>query len=155
MKKWLALLLVLCMAFSFAACTDLGYEESYTEENTETVLDIDGSYTTKEDVALYIYTYGELPDNYLTKNEARSLGWEGGSVEDYAGDGTAIGGDKFGNKEGNLPTVSGRQYYECDIDTVGSSKRGAQRIVYSNDGLIFVTYDHYATFYEIDTEGVL
>ena len=145
MKKWLALLLILCMAFSFAACTDAGYEESYYEETTETALDIDGSYTTKEDVALYIYTYGELPCNFMTKNEARDLGWEGGSLEPYA-PGMCIGGDYFGNFEGNLPDAEGREYTECDINTMGADSRGAERIVFSNDGLIYYTDDHYETF---------
>ncbi|MCI5801214.1 MAG: hypothetical protein MR014_03355 [Oscillospiraceae bacterium] len=27
--------------------------------------------------------------------------------------------------------------------------RGTDRILFFNDGLIFVTYDHYLTFYEI------
>lgn len=120
-----------------------GYDEPAVEVLP---IDEDGTYNSVEDVGLYLYTYGELPANYLTKDEARDLGWGGGSVEDYAGDGAAIGGDKFGNKEGNLPKVSGRQYYECDIDTVGSSKRGAKRIVYSNDGLIYYTEDHYEHF---------
>lgn len=109
-------------------------------------IDEDGTYNSVEDVSLYLYTYGELPDNYITKNDAQDLGWTGGSVEDYAGDGYAIGGDRFGNKEGLLPTVQGRTYYECDIDTVGDDTRGAERIVYSNDGLIYYTADHYAHF---------
>lgn len=109
-------------------------------------IDEDGTYNSAEDVSLYLYTYGELPDNYITKDDARDLGWTGGSVEDYAGDGCAIGGDRFGNREGLLPTVQGRTYYECDIDTVGGDTRGAERIVYSNDGLIYYTADHYEHF---------
>ena len=105
----------------------------------------DGSYTTKEDVALYIYLYGGLPDNFITKKEAEALGWEGGSVERYA-PGKCIGGDKFGNREGLLPKAGGRQYYECDIDTLGANSRGAKRIVFSNDGLIYYTDDHYESF---------
>lgn len=119
--------------------------EEPTEAPTEELLDRDGSYTSKEDVALYLYLYGELPDNFITKNEAGALGWEGGSVERYA-PGKCIGGDKFGNREGLLPKASGRQYYECDIDTLGANSRGAKRIVFSNDGLIYYTDDHYETF---------
>ena len=111
----------------------------------EPVIDEDGWYYSKEDVALYIYTYGKLPENFITKNEARDLGWEGGSVERYK-DGAAIGGDKFGNYEGLLPKKSGRKYYECDIDTNGKSSRGAKRIIFSNDGLIYYTGDHYESF---------
>lgn len=112
---------------------------------TEAVLEKDGSYTTKEDVSLYLYTYGELPQNFITKKEAQALGWSGGSLEPYA-PGKCIGGSYFGNYEGNLPSKNGREYHECDIDTLGKSSRGAKRIVYSNDGLIFYTGDHYKTF---------
>ena len=105
----------------------------------------DGFYTTKEDVALYIYTYGRLPDNFITKKEAESLGWKSGGLDDYAY-GYCIGGNRFGNYEGLLPEKDGRKYTECDIDTMHASKRGAKRIVFSNDGLIYYTDDHYESF---------
>lgn len=108
-------------------------------------LDVDGSYTSKEDVALYLVTYGELPQNFITKNEARKLGWPGGDLRPYA-PGKCIGGSSFGNYEGQLPEADGRRYYECDIDTLDASKRGAKRLIYSNDGLIYYTGDHYETF---------
>ncbi len=124
--------------------------ESYpTDENVTGEADpIDwdeGGYTTKEEVAWYIHTYGCLPDNFMTKAEARDLGWEGGSLEPYA-EGMCIGGDRFGNYEGLLPEKEGRWYTECDIDTLGKSSRGAKRIVFSNDGLIYYTDDHYESF---------
>lgn len=110
----------------------------------EPYLDPDGSYTTKEDVALYIHLYGRLPDNFITKSQAKKLGWKSGSLERYA-PGKCIGGDRFGNREGLLPY--GHTYYECDIDTLGSySGRGAKRIVFSTDGLIYYTGDHYQSF---------
>lgn len=105
----------------------------------------DGSYTTRDDVALYLHLYGHLPDNFITKREAEKLGWSGGSLEPYA-PGCCIGGDRFGNYEGNLPKADGRTYKECDIDTLGAKSRGAKRIVFSNDGLIYYTEDHYNTF---------
>ncbi|MDD4104313.1 MAG: ribonuclease domain-containing protein [Eubacteriales bacterium] len=105
----------------------------------------DGTYTTKEDVAAYLHTYGELPGNFITKDEARALGWQGGGLIDIAPD-SAIGGDRFGNYEELLPIEAGRIYYECDIDTLNAVSRGAKRIVYSNDGLIFYTDDHYESF---------
>lgn len=122
---------------------DTGYDQP---EEILSPIDEDGTYNSVEDVSLYLYTYGCLPSNYITKNDARDLGWSGGSVEDYAGEGYAIGGDKFGNREGLLPKADGRQYYECDIDTVGGDERGTKRIVWSNDGLIYYTPDHYKTF---------
>ena len=105
----------------------------------------DGVYTNKEDVALYIHTYGRLPDNFITKKEAEALGWPGGSLEPYA-PGMCIGGSYFGNYEGLLPEKEGRSYTECDIDTLGASSRGAKRLVFSNDGLIYYTEDHYESF---------
>ena len=99
-------------------------------------------------VVLYLDTYDELPPNYITKSEARALGWEGGSVEDYLA-GAAIGGDSFGNREGLLPKAAGRSYTECDIDTDGYGSRGARRLVFSNDGLYFYTSDHYEHFSEV------
>lgn len=117
--------------------------EETTEAATQPGLDRDGSYTTKEDVALYIHLYGSLPDNFITKSEARALGWKGGSLEKYA-PGKCIGGDRFYNREGLLP--AGHTYYECDINTLGSSSRGAKRIVFSSDGLIYYTGDHYNSF---------
>lgn len=116
-----------------------------TTAPAEQKLDKNGTYTSKEDVALYIHQYGELPQNFITKAEAQKLGWTGGSLEKYA-PGKCIGGDNFGNYEGLLPKKSGRKYTECDIDTLGASSRGAKRIVFSNDGLIYYTDDHYATF---------
>ncbi len=118
---------------------------SETKPEAAPTIDENGAYTTKEDVALYIYTYGRLPDNFITKQEAEALGWEGGSLEPYA-EGMCIGGNQFGNYEGLLPKKSGRTYTECDIDTMGAKTRGAKRIVFSNDGLIYYTDDHYESF---------
>ena len=116
-----------------------------TTENDGTVIDEDGTYDSKDDVALYIETYGHLPSNYITKKEAQALGWEGGSLEPYA-PGKCIGGTHFGNYEGLLPEADGREYTECDINTLGKDSRGAERIVFSNDGLIYYTGDHYQSF---------
>lgn len=158
MKKLLALLTALVMLLSMGACGDesasigiIGGADGPTAifvtgpDDGNDLLDEDGWYYSAEDVSLYLYLYGCLPSNFLTKNEARELGWDGGSVEDYA-PGYAIGGDRFGNREGLLPKADGRQYYECDIDTNGADSRGAKRIVYSNDGLIYYTDDHYESF---------
>jgi guanyl-specific ribonuclease Sa len=121
--------------------------EEPTVEVDEPIVSIDenGTYTSRDDVALYINTYGKLPSNFITKKEAKKLGWEGGSLEEYA-PGKSIGGDYFGNYEELLPEKKGREYHECDIDTKGKKKRGAKRIIYSNDGLIYYTDDHYKTF---------
>lgn len=106
----------------------------------------DGNYTGIYDVAEYIHIYGKLPGNYITKNEARKLGWESEKgnlweVTEYK----SIGGDKFGNREGLLPKAGNRNWYECDINYNGGF-RGAERIVFSNDGLIYYTENHYESF---------
>lgn len=121
-----------------------------SETQTGAKIDENGEYTSKEDVALYIFTYGKLPANFITKSQAESLGWEGGPLWDYA-PGKSIGGDVFGNREGLLPKKSGRTWYECDIDYKGES-RGAKRIVFSNDGLVYYTDDHYESFTQITRE---
>ena len=111
----------------------------------EALPDEDGSYTTREDVLAYLIAYGHLPSNFITKNDARAAGWEGGSLEPYC-PGKCIGGDRFGNREGLLPTARGRTWTECDINTLGKKSRGAERMVFSNDGLIYYTGDHYESF---------
>lgn len=108
-------------------------------------LDEHAAYTTRDDVALYIHLYSRLPENFITKKQAQELGWNGGSLEPYAA-GCCIGGDRFGNYEGLLPAEDGRVFTECDIDTLGADSRGAKRIVFSNDGLIYYTDDHYKSF---------
>lgn len=109
----------------------------------------DGSYTSKEEVAVYIHTYGHLPSNYITKNEAKELGWVSneGNLDEVA-PGKSIGGDRFGNYDKMLPVEEGRTYYECDIDFDGGY-RNDKRIIYSDDGLIFYTGDHYETFEQL------
>ena len=154
----LIILLILAVVFSTPANEETG-SDPLPSETSSAILeqdptdipaksdlpDPDGSYTNQEDVALFIHVYDRLPNNFITKEEARKLGWNGGGLESYA-PGMCIGGDRFGNYEGLLPSASGRQYYECDIDTLGAESRGAKRIVFSNDGLVYYTGDHYNTF---------
>ena len=116
-----------------------------SDKSSPAALDEGGEYTSAEDVALYLHLYAHLPRNFIAKKDARALGWNGGGLDDYA-DGKCIGGDRFGNYEGLLPDAPGREYHECDIDTLHAASRGAKRIVYSNDGLIYYTEDHYESF---------
>ena len=111
-------------------------------------LDENGSYTTKEDLALYIHTYGHLPKNFITKKDAEKAGWSGGSLEKVL-PGMCIGGDYFGNYEGLLPKAKGRKWTECDVNTLGAKSRGGERIVFSNDGLIYYSPDHYDSFEQL------
>ena len=108
-----------------------------------------GNYTSKDEVALYIHLYGHLPSNYISKRKAEQQGWDSrsGNLDDVL-PGMSIGGSGFGNYEGLLPAKKGRKYYECDIDYNGGH-RNAKRIVYSNDGLVFYTEDHYRHFEQL------
>jgi len=135
-----------------ASSVPAGSEAAPQSSEAPAVPDENGTYTAKEDVALYIHTYGHLPSNFVTKAEAKKKGWEGGSLESFF-PGCSIGGDRFGNYEGLLPKAEGRTYTECDIDTKGASSRGAKRIVFSNDGLVYYTDDHYQSFTLLYGEG--
>lgn len=106
----------------------------------------DGSYTSPEDVAEYIHTFGTLPGNYITKKEARDLGWDSsrGNLWDAA-PGMSIGGDSFGNYEGLLPEGV---YHECDVNYEGGYRQ-AERLIYGDDGSIYYTCDHYKTFTQL------
>ena len=119
-----------------------------TESSGEKNVPVEGEYYYDlENVVLYLYYYDELPDNYITKKEARALGWEGGTPERYL-EGSAIGGDSFGNREGLLPAG---KYTECDLYTLGKNERGAERLVFTDDEYYY-TGDHYASFTQIWVE---
>ena len=97
-------------------------------------------------IADYIFQHGKLPDNFITKKEAQKLGWD--SSWNYVSDvapGKSIGGDRFGNYEGLLPSKKGRTWYEADCYYT-KGKRNAHRILFSNDGLVYYTDDHYESF---------
>jgi len=160
LSRTLIILLTLTLLFSITACGTVPSGQTDTNQNQEAqsedaggkeangeeivLLDEYASYDSKEDVALYLWTYGHLPSNYMTKSEAKKLGWENGSLEKYA-PGMAIGGDRFGNYEGILP--EDQKYQECDIDTLGANSRGAKRIVFASDiSAIYYTEDHYESF---------
>ncbi|MBR5564796.1 MAG: ribonuclease [Roseburia sp.] len=130
----------------FAEDTEIEQVTETASEELEVFVVEDGTYTSKEEVAAYLHLYGELPDNFITKKEAKALGWV--STERNLAEvapGMSIGGDYFGNYEGLLPEEEDRDYYECDINSVDGN-RGAERIVYLNDGLIYYTPDHYDSF---------
>ncbi len=175
LKRFSALLLALLLVFSLFACgADLPIDqpsEPASPSVSQTVLPSEGPaanpdpvlpvtegefYYDAEQVVLYLHYFGQLPPNFITKDEARELGWSGGSVERYL-EGAAIGGDSFGNREGLLPKANGRTYTECDLCTNGADSRGAIRLVFSNDGLYFYTEDHYESFAElyVTEEGVV
>ena len=98
----------------------------------------------------WIYHYGKLPDNYISKEEAKALGWKPilGNLDEVA-PGKMIGGSVYGNRDGKLPSAPGRIWYECDIDYQGGYRNNA-RLIYSSDGLIFKTDDHYTSFIAVE-----
>ena len=102
-----------------------------------------------EGADVYLAYFGRLPDYYVDKQAAYDAGWQIKSKKlSSVLPGKMIGGDIFANNSLKLPSAPGRVWYEADIN-YGGGKRNRQRIVYSNDGLMFATYDHYQTFYEI------
>ncbi len=143
-----SLLLVACELEEFIEIID-SVEQSFEDSIDKEVpgeIQEEGLYNSLEDVAFYIHKYGKLPNNFIRKEEAVKLGWESnkGNLWDVT-DKKNIGGDRFGNREGFLPKDKDRQYYEADICYDGGF-RGPERIVYSNDGLVYYTKDHYKTF---------
>lgn len=145
--RWLSILLVAMVLFTGCVNLDAFAPGKQPETVTEAAaISESGTYSSRDEVAEYLHRYGHLPSNYLTKKEAQDLGWVAnkGNLWEVA-PGMSIGGDRFGNREGLLPKSSGRTYYECDIDFDGSY-RNAKRIIYSNDGLIYYTEDHYESF---------
>lgn len=153
--KWIFFLIFLAISLNISACvgpqeTDGNQIEASAQTvTTENEVAEDGAYSSPEDVAAYLQSYHRLPSNYITKQEARDLGWisEDGNLWEVTNK-MSIGGDRFGNREGLLPKADGRQWYECDVNYEGGY-RGSERLVYSNDGLIFYTQDHYKSFEEI------
>ncbi len=143
------ILIILLLATLLTGCVP---QANVAPEAGTATLDPNSSYTTKDDVASYLHLYGELPPNFITKAQARTLGWDGGGLEDVA-PGKCIGGDHFGNFEGLLPEAEGRRYFECDINTLVEDSRGAERLVYSSDGLIYYTADHYESFTQLYGEA--
>lgn len=158
MKKILALVLMLCCLLTFSGCgqntpvtseTKTTQQEQQAMENVRSKqtskIDEQRAYTSKAEVALYIHTFHKLPQNFITKREAERLGWKNKGSLDKVAPGKSIGGDNYGNYEGLLPKKTGRSWRECDIDYNGGN-RNAKRIVYSTDGMIYYTQDHYKNF---------
>jgi chromosome segregation ATPase len=108
------------------------------------------TYTSFDGVASYIHKYGKLPDNYITKGQAEVAGWSPGKNVNYFTPGKSLGGDIFLNLPDRttgirpLPSKESRIWYEADINyTEGTRKNFSERILYSNDGLIYKSHNHY------------
>ena len=151
-KNWLIKISMILFLFILAGCQATKIitppETPNTNKTETTTVQVKKlqNYSTKDEVAAYIHEFKVLPPNFITKKEAETLGWDNskGNLWEVTKK-KSIGGDSFGNMEGLLPKASGRKYYECDINYNGGY-REAERIIYSNDGLIYYTNDHYKTF---------
>ena len=122
-------------------------KSDFSNKNNDSSNQID-ELTNDEIVVKYLKEHGELPEYYITKSEAKSLGWvpSKGNLCEVA-PGKAIGGDIWTNRQKSLPIKSGRRYFEADLN-YNCGNRNADRVVFSNDGLVFVTFDHYRSFEE-------
>ena len=145
MKRLLSLLLSLILFLSVCGLCE-ALVDGDVAITDELLVEYGEDYFNCDEVALYLHAFEELPPNYLTKAEARDLGWDSrsGNLWEVA-PGMAIGGDRFGNREGKLPEATDRNWYECDVNYFGGY-RGADRLVFSNDGHIYYTGDHYQSF---------
>ncbi len=111
------------------------------EAGTATINGVNGAdWTLKYD--------GELPNYYVTKEDAEANGWERGKWPSNFVPNKMLMENEYYNYNRHLPHTPGRVWYKADIN-YKNGKRNSERIVWSNDGLVFVTYDHYKTFYEI------
>ena len=135
---------------------DIIFEEPLLHERCrcriESIIAVWAGYATldgADGADFWLAHYGKLPEYYITKAEAKASGWKAfaGNLHEIAPN-KMIGGDIYNNRNGHLPVAEGRVWYEADINYTGAYRR-RHRILYSNDGLIFVTYDHYETFWEV------
>ena len=133
-----------------AAASDVSPGEAADADATvATTVTEDGEYSTKDEVAAYIHEFGHLPGNYISKTKAGKAGWVSseGNLWDVL-PGRSIGGSRYWNDDGALPEADGRTWTECDINYQGGY-RGPERIVFSNDGLVYYTPDHYQTWEQL------
>lgn len=148
----LSCILALLLALGTWACStpSAAPQDAQATSSAGTVqVEHGSSYTSKEKVAAYLHEYGELPPNFISKTKAKKAGWvpSEGNLEEVC-PGMSIGGSVFYNDDGKLPDAEGRTWHECDIDYDGGM-RGPERIVWSTDGLIYYTPDHYETFEQL------
>lgn len=114
-----------------------------------------GTYTTRDSVAAYLCKFGNLPGNYVGKNEGKKLYEAKGytfskwNFNPWTTLGVMIGGDKFDNFASdpdyyheNLPEGN---YHEADVE-YSAKNRGTKRLVYQPDCIIYYTADHYETY---------
>ena len=148
-KRILALLLALTLLLGNLCALAEVLVDEYSAMTEDVYVEYGYDYSRPDEVALYLHAFEELPPNYITKSDARNLGWDSGAgnLWDVA-PGCSIGGDSFGNREGLLPKG---KWHECDVNYEGGY-RGAERLLFSEDGMVCYSGDHYNS-YEVLYEG--
>lgn len=156
MNKKLIIAAILAIIASYAGLRQQGQssapatrQEQPSSRQQNSSSDI-STLTQQQRVADYLHQHQRLPDYYLRKGDARRQGWDPakGNLCDVL-PGRAIGGDRFSNREGGLPEKNGRRWFEADVN-YQCGRRGTDRMLYSSDGLIYVTRDHYRHFEQVN-----
>jgi len=147
-------LLLLVIAFILSCVDEVegGFNSSSSQSILEAISET-GKYTAKDSVAAYIYLFHKLPSNYVNKATGQTL-YENKTGNEFSkwnfnpwtSLGVMIGGDIYNNNEGLLP--SGNSYRECDVDYHDSS-RGTKRLIYTLNGLVYYTANHYESFAKV------
>ncbi|CCV28365.1 putative ribonuclease [Yersinia enterocolitica (type O:9) str. YE212/02] len=147
-----ALLLLVVVAFQSVdnvTARDIGQSPDLERPRLSVPASIE-QLTQHQQVVKYLQSHHRLPDFYITKQQAREKGWnpkEGNLCKVLPG--KAIGGDRFSNRERQLPKAKGRNWREADVN-YRCGHRGSDRLLYSNDGLIYLTQDHYKHFIRME-----
>ncbi|MFV8905859.1 ribonuclease [Serratia fonticola] len=147
-KRTLIAMLIALLVAGFSALQGDG-DRALTNDSTPAAESIE-QLTQQQRVVSYVQQHQRLPDYYITKKQAREQGWDArdGNLCKVL-PGKAIGGDRFSNREGQLPIANNRVWREADIN-YQCGRRGADRLLYSSDGLIYVTRDHYKNFMRME-----
>ena len=155
-KRIFALTLVIVLlqlwnvsSYAAAKFSDNDISIRYIAEDDVCSVEYGGKYTDPHEVALYLHCFEELPSNFITKSDAKALGWvnKEGNLWDVT-DRKSIGGDHFYPREDQIPEILGVECWECDVNYNGRF-REAERLVFSRDGKIYYTNDHYKTFTQL------
>lgn len=155
MNKKLIIAAILALVASYAGLRDRGENPAPVARHEQSVSSRQNSgsdiseLTQQQRVADYVHQHRQLPDYYIRKGDARRQGWDPakGNLCSVL-PGRAIGGDRFSNREGGLPEKNGRNWFEADVN-YQCGRRGSDRMLYSSDGLIYVTRDHYRHFEQV------
>lgn len=145
----LSLLVSMTPAYAAPRFSDNDIVIRYTAEDDYCSVEYGEEYSEMHEVALYLHCFEELPPNFITKSEAKKLGWVSreGNLWKVAY-GKSIGGDRFYTRDDQIPEIVKLDCWECDVNYEGGF-RDEERLVFSEDGRIYYTNDHYSTFIQL------